>query len=43
MAAKSDYTYATGRRKESSARVYIKPAAEEGGAAQVNGLSLIHI
>ncbi len=37
MAAKSDYTYATGRRKESSARVYLKPAAEEGGSAVVNG------
>ncbi len=35
MATKA--TYATGRRKEASARVYITPSTDEKGAINVNG------
>lgn len=37
---KEGYFYATGRRKESTARVYLKPAAEDDIKAVVNGKAL---
>lgn len=40
MAKNKELTYATGRRKTSSARVYLKKAEEGQGAVTVNGRQL---